>query len=113
MSLLLMEACCAFGFVLFVCEIGQRFSVQFDDVMLVIDQFDWNTFPINVQRMLPIIMLNAQEPVELECFGSVMCSRATFKGVSASNIFNRPFEYIHRLYVKTIWYIHIFVMLCF
>lgn len=77
-------ACAAFGLLFFTCEVGQRFSDEFDDICDVIEQFNWYAFPAQVQRMLPIIILAAQQPVAVECFGSIMCLRDTFKSVSTS-----------------------------
>lgn len=46
------------------------------------DEFDWYLFPSEIQRMLPIIMMYAQQPVGIACFGSTTCNRDTFKYVS-------------------------------
>lgn len=63
------------------CELGQRMSDSFDKINFTIDQLDWYLFPIKIQRMLPMIIEIAQEPVELECFGSIACIREVFKNV--------------------------------
>lgn len=71
------------GFVLvFVaCELGQRINCAFDDVSHTIEQFDWYLFPIEIKRTLPVIIANAQQPVSLDCFESVKCTRDVFKNV--------------------------------
>lgn len=46
-------------------------------------QFDWYLFPIEVQKVLPICFLSVQEPVEIKCFGSIACTRETFKKVKS------------------------------
>lgn len=43
--------------------------------------FDWYAYPIEMQKILPLIMINAQEPVVLECFGKISCARDVFKSV--------------------------------
>ena len=63
------------------CELGQRMSDAFEGIEFTIDQFDWHLFPIEIQQMLPMIMAAAQQPVLLECFGSIACTRETFKKV--------------------------------
>lgn len=44
------------------------------------------SFPMELQRMLPIVILIGQQPVALECFGSILCLRNTLKSVSAVKI---------------------------
>lgn len=67
--------------VLIACELGQRMSDAFDEMNFTIGQFDCYLFPIEIQRMLPLIIANAQQPVTLECFGSIKCTREVFKNV--------------------------------
>lgn len=76
----------AFGLLFFACEIGQRFTSEVEDISDMIDRFEWYSFPAEVQRMLPIIINVAQKPVEIECFGKIVCLRETFKSVSIVNI---------------------------
>lgn len=82
MIVLVIEVLSAFGLVLACCELGEQFSAEFDDINVVIDRFKWYSFPIEVQRMLPYIILIAQQPVAIECFGKVLCLRSTYKSVS-------------------------------
>lgn len=75
------EACYSI-FVLFaVCELCQRATDSFVDIDDIIDEFDWYLFPIKVQKLLPTIMIMAQKPITIECFGSILCNRSTFKEV--------------------------------
>lgn len=60
---------------------GQRLTDEFDEIKLTIDKFKWYLLPIEIKRMLPMIKANAQEPVPLECFGSIVCIREVFKNV--------------------------------
>lgn len=71
----------AFMMVLFASEIGQRFSNTFEKIDDKINEFDWYLLPMEVQRILPIIMINTQRPTFITCFGSSTCSRDTFKKV--------------------------------
>lgn len=73
-----------FGLILvFVaCELGHRITDAFDRIDFTIDQLDWYLFPIEVKRVLPMIIVSAQQPVSVGCFGSIVCIRDVFKNVS-------------------------------
>jgi hypothetical protein len=45
----------------------------------MIDQFKWYLFPSEIQRMLPLILNFAQQPIEIKCFGNMKNDRDTFK----------------------------------
>lgn len=72
--------------VFFSCEIGQRFSNAYEEIDYEIAQFDWYLMPIKTQQMLPTLMINAQQAVDIECFGSMACGRDTFKKVGSKTI---------------------------
>lgn len=82
MIVMSVEVVCVFGLLFFTCETGERFKTGFDDISDEIDQFSWYAFPTEVKRLLPIIILIAQQPVAVECFGSIMCLRESFRKVS-------------------------------
>lgn len=63
------------------CELGQRLDDAFIKIDFTIDQIDWYSLPIEIKRMLPMVIANAQRPVLLECFGNVACTREVFKNV--------------------------------
>lgn len=67
---------------LFTCETGQGLTYEFIKFDNEINQMDWNFLPIKVQRLLPTIMINTQQPLEILCFGSTACGRETFKKVN-------------------------------
>lgn len=64
------------------CELGQRVSEAFDGPYDAISQFKLHLFPIEVQRMLPIIIVGAQQPIDLRGYGNFSCTRDRFKSVS-------------------------------
>ena len=64
------------------CELGQRFSNAFIEIDDLIGQHDWYLFPIDIQQMLPTVIINVQEAIEVKFFGSVACCREQFKKVS-------------------------------
>lgn len=73
--------CWSIAIVLFASEIGQRFNNGFVRIDDKINEFDWYLLPMNIKRMLPTMMINAQQPIYINCFGSLTCSRETFKKV--------------------------------
>lgn len=74
----------AIALVYIVCEFGQRFSDAFSNFNDALGQFHWYLLPIDVQRMLAIIIINAQQSVVVTCFGSISCERETFKKVTGA-----------------------------
>lgn len=79
--LMILSALYAFGAVFLVCELCQRISNGCEGFNDKIDQFKWYLFPAKIQRALPAIIINVQQPVYVECFGSIACDRETFKRV--------------------------------
>lgn len=71
----------SYGLVFIACELCERVSDAFNQIDEVIDQLDWYKYPPDIKRMLPVIMINAQESIVIECFGSISCSRMVFKQV--------------------------------
>lgn len=74
-------ACYGLGILFLACELSQRLGNAFSEIDRMIEQLDWYLFPVNIRRLLPIIIAVAQKPVNLECFGSISCDRAVFKKV--------------------------------
>lgn len=70
--------CCM---LLFFCESGEQISERFNDIYELICRMDWYTFPIEFQRIMPIILIGTQKPIELNGFGNVPCTRENFKSV--------------------------------
>lgn len=69
----------SFNFI--TCESGQRLTNSFDEVDDDLGQLDWYLFPIEIQRLLPMTIMNVQEPPVIKCFGNIQCSREQFKKV--------------------------------
>lgn len=70
-----------FGIAFIICEIGQRVSDSFDQIFDTIDQFEWYLFPIKIQRLLPTLLIIAEQPVEIAVIGSTSPNRNTLKKV--------------------------------
>lgn len=80
------------------CELGERVSNGFVEVYGVFCQYQWYLFPINVQRMLPNLLIIAQQPVALQGPGKSLCTRETFKKVCLkTNFLNYNLIIIRRL----------------
>lgn len=63
------------------CELGERMSDATSGINDSIDQFDWHSFPVEIQKILPTVLIGVQQPIEIRCFGSIACTRETFKQV--------------------------------
>lgn len=72
----------ASGSVFFSCELGHRFSDAVDGVNDEFCKTKWYLFPIEIQRLLPTLMLCIQKPVAIKCFGNVRASREQYKMVN-------------------------------
>lgn len=64
------------------CECGQRLNDALCKIDDLSGQLDWYTYPIEFQKMLPIITSNTQQPVVLKCFDCTSCSHEQFETVS-------------------------------
>lgn len=67
--------------ILFFCEFGKMVTGNFQDLDDIIFQWDWNSFPIEVQRMLPTILISTQKPIVLCGIANIVCDRESFKKV--------------------------------
>lgn len=65
----------------YICETGQDVSDRSNKFGDEIYKCDWYLLPHKLQRMLIIILINAQEPVYIRGFGNVECTRESFKQV--------------------------------
>lgn len=87
-----------------VCEFGQRLSSSFEEINNLYDRFKWYLFPCDVQKMLTMLLIVAQHPVELHVFGSISCCRITLKNVNKivniiqSQIAINPFFFIVQVF---------------
>lgn len=82
--LLIFCSCYSFFMVFLVCEIGQRISNSFEKIWSKIDRFNWYLYPHDLKRALFIIMIFAQQPFDVDIFGSFACCRFSFKKVRSS-----------------------------
>lgn len=85
----------AFGVVFIFCEFGERISVLSEEINDTICELDWYSFPLHMQRMMPMILLSTQRPITLTAYGGIGCNRTTFKKVWRLNGYK-----IHFLFFK-------------
>lgn len=71
----------SFTLIFMFCELGERLTAQFDEIDEEIFRSNWYAFPMDVQRMLPLIMDGTQEPIVLSGLGNILCTREAFKNV--------------------------------
>lgn len=64
------------------CELGQRYSNGFNEIGKAFAEVNWYLLPIEIQRMLPTIMIYLQEPNDFRIFGNISTSRKQFQKVS-------------------------------
>ena len=67
-----------------VCEFCQRMTNIYHEINFTVYQIDWYKPPIEIQRMLLIILIYTEQPLDFEFFGSMTCNREQFKRVSKS-----------------------------
>lgn len=75
------EVLYSFCVIFITCEMNQQLTNDYEDIEYVIGQFDWYLLPADVQRILPIIVINAQQAVNIQCFGSTNANRESFQKV--------------------------------
>lgn len=73
--------CFAYGFMFLACELAQRSSDYFANIEDMAVQWNWYLFPDEIQRLLPLILIVMQRPVEIECFGGIASNRELYKKV--------------------------------
>lgn len=83
MSLALLCWSLILGFV--PCEFGKRMNDAFVEINDSMDQFDWHIPTKEFVKMLLIILVTVQQPVEIVCMGSITCNREAFTKVSCQN----------------------------
>lgn len=71
-----------FNLFLIFCEFGEQMSGLFGGIYEQIFSLDWYTYPVELQRIMPVILMNSQKPVVLKGFGNVPVTRLNFKSVN-------------------------------
>lgn len=63
------------------CEFDENVTSSFNELNGVICQSEWYSFPNDIQRMPPIIMMTSRKTNILQSFGGVALTREVFKTV--------------------------------
>lgn len=78
----------AFGVLFIFCEMGEQISSTFGEVEDEMYRMDWHLFPIKTQKMMLIVVVNAQQPVKIMGFGNIPAIRPTMKTVKLIDFFD-------------------------
>lgn len=70
-----------FTFICMVCEPGDHVTNQFDAFGRKIERCDWHLLPIHLRRLYFIFLLDSQHPINIQCYGGILCTRDTLKKV--------------------------------
>lgn len=89
MYLCVVELMYVFGFVFVYCEIGHQLSSEFDTINDAFYELDWNSYPEEIKRTIPVILQVTQESFQLSAYGNYPCSRETFKKVNSTYLMKK------------------------
>lgn len=67
------------------CEPGERVSNQFESFGEELQRCNWYKLSMEMQRLYAIFLLNTQQPIIIESYGQLQCTRETFKRVIISD----------------------------
>ena len=65
-----------------ICEFCEMVTDHFEAFDYELCQCNWYSFPIEIQRILIIVIANTQQPEILQAFGNTPCTREVFKKVT-------------------------------
>lgn len=77
----------SFVVVLLFCVSGEMVTYQFNMYNEVLNKVNWYTFPVEMQQMLVIFMSITQSSTFIRGYGNIVCTRDSFKQVSALVLF--------------------------
>lgn len=78
-----------------ICFCGDHLASRFDEVHGAIFAMAWNELPLDVQKLLPLMLNGTQTSNYIHGFMNVQCSREAFKKVS----FYEAFEFYRLCFV--------------
>lgn len=64
-----------------VCELGQWIANGFALFNDELCSCNWYLLPSETQRLYLMFLLDAQQAIQIHCYGGIVCSRDTFKKV--------------------------------
>lgn len=78
----LMMALSTFIMITLFSELGDTISNQFNLYSYELNQCNWNSFPLEVQRMFGVFVSNVQQSEYIRGYGNELCARVTAKEVN-------------------------------
>lgn len=81
LAILMCEIFWSIAIVFSFCEFGERVSKGFEKSCDTIKQLDWYSYPYEMQRLLPMVMLIVNKPVSVRIYGNISGTRGTFREV--------------------------------
>lgn len=69
------------------CEMGEQVTSAFEEIEHMLAELDWHLFPSEIQRMMPMLLMVARQPVDFMGYGNLPASRYTMQRVRIQNIF--------------------------
>lgn len=72
----------SFVIIYFYCNHGEMMTTQFNDFNEQVCQCNWYFLPMEIQKMLLILLSATGQPVLIRGYGSIVCTRDSFKNVS-------------------------------
>lgn len=72
----------SFVIIYFYCEWGEMVTHQFNVFHEVLNQCNWYSFPLDLQRMLVTFMSGTQQPALIRGYANIECTRDAFKNVN-------------------------------
>lgn len=64
------------------CEFGERVTLEFNVFHDELCHSDWYMFPMEMQKMLLIILSSTQQPAAIQGYANSECTRGAFKTVN-------------------------------
>lgn len=65
------------------CLFGQETTENYEDIYRTMcSHLMWYEFPLDIQKLIPLILVNAEEPVYLKGYFALCCTRDFMKSVS-------------------------------
>lgn len=69
----------SFAIIFLFCEPGHRVATSFEEIEKEISECNWYSFSLEVQQMLVIFLVNAQQPTTVNGFANTECTREFMK----------------------------------
>lgn len=71
-------------YIVFLCMFGDNVTSSFDEINKTIFQCAWNGFPMETQKLLQIILINASNEVYIHGHMNTKCTREVLKKVNGT-----------------------------